>query len=463
MKLSPRIQVLGVVLLAAFSTNLTLTILTIAIAPIAADFDASVAAVSWVTVLPIVVTALFTPAAGRAADRFGRRRLWLFGMTLCCVGIAASGLAPSLLWLIVARGVTGVGTAAVMPSGLAIALSAWPKEEHSKPVGWWTSTIALSPTLGVLVGGAVVEYWGWRLLFAAQIPLALLALFLAARVFPADEPAEAPVPFDIQGSVSASIAVFGLLLALHAGPKWGAADPRTWACAVAIVLGSLWFAWASKRAVAPIVPRGMFSSRITRRAIAVRCVLQAVYMGSFIILPVWMMRVSDWRPAAVAVALAPRPLAMGIMGPFAGALSARRGPRVPALLGGLSIALAVTILASLDADTAYPILLMALIFQGAGLALVSTGTTAAVTAVSSLEDLGATSGVVGVTTSLANALGMAGLLGVVASAGGEASASAYRWAFGIAAVCALCAALVPVRASRAALAGATPEHDEPGP
>ena len=109
------------VLLAAFSTNLTLTILTIALAPIALDLDVSIGDVAWVTLAPMVVSAVVTPAAGRLADRTGRKRVWLLGLVIATLGMLASGLAPTLPWLITARVVTGVGTALVLPSGLAIA------------------------------------------------------------------------------------------------------------------------------------------------------------------------------------------------------------------------------------------------------------------------------------------------------------------------------------------------------
>lgn len=434
------------VLLAAFSTNLTLTILTIALAPIALDLHVSIGDVAWVTLAPMVVSAVVTPAAGRLADRAGRKKTWLLGIVVATLGMLASGLAPTLPWLIVARVVTGAGTALVLPSGLAIAASAWSPEEQSVPLGYWTSTMAFSPTLGILLGGVAIEYASWRVLFFAQLPIALVATVLALSVLPADVPSEeSPRPFDGLGALVGAAAALAALLWMVRAPHWGFLSAASLAVlALALVLVPLFWR-IEQRAEEPVLPPRLFERQVTRRALLSRSMVQAVYMGSFLIMPVLLTRVGGWSPGVVAAALLPRPIAMGIVGPLAGVLIRRTGVSGPTQVGALLVGLACAYYAWFDPDMSYWPLALALVAQGGGLALVSTATAAAVTSDSDARDLGASSASLGLTTALANAGGMALLLGALEALGGDLVPSAYSGSFALAAALALGMALLPIR------------------
>jgi EmrB/QacA subfamily drug resistance transporter len=444
-----RRAVLAVVLLAAFSTNLTLTILTIALAPIALDLGVSIGDVAWVTLAPMVVSAVVTPAAGRIADRWGRKKTWFLGVGVATFGMLASGLAPSLPWLIAARVVTGTGTALVMPSGLAIASSAWSREEQSVPLGYWTSTMAFSPTLGIVLGGFAIEYATWRVLFFAQLPIALVALVMAVSVLPTDVPStEDARAFDYQGAAVGALGVLAALLWMVRAPQWGFLSLEALLALGVAVVTLAWFWRIEKRAEEPVLPPPIFERQLTRRALLSRSVVQAVYMGSFLITPVLLTRIAGWSPGVVAAALLPRPIAMGIVGPLAGLLIRRSGVSLPTQVGAGLVAAGCAYHAWFTPEMPYLWLALALVAQGAGLALASTATAAAVTSDSAARDLGASSAALGLTTALANAGGMALLLGALEALGGDAVPAAYGGAFALAAGLALAVALLPVRAER---------------
>lgn len=439
--------VLFVVLLAAFTTNLTLTILTIALVPIAEDFGASVSDAAWITLAPIVITAILTPAAGRAADRFGRKRVWMSGFVVSIVGIVASGVAPSLGALVTARILTGAGVAAVTPAGLALATAAWPPATRGIPIGWWTSTVALSPALGVIVGGFVVDYLSWRWLFFLQLPLALFALVLAARVLREDEPTST-APFDVLGATLGAALVLSLLFGVNRLPAWGWTSPAVLGCLVVFLVSLPLFVRAARDAQEPVVPLEVLADPTMRRALSARALASAVYMGSFMILPVLLMEVGGWAPATVALALAPRPAAMALVGPFVGRLSTRVDPGRLAVVGGGLLTVAIAGLALYEPSSSYGWLLAALVLKGAALACTHTGTATLVTARAPRAELGTVSGILAMTTSVANALGMALLLSLLGAFGGETDASAYRWAFGLGAVGAGLATLSAARLSQ---------------
>jgi EmrB/QacA subfamily drug resistance transporter len=427
-----RRAVVAAVSLAAFATNLTLTILTIAVKPIAEAFDATASDAAWITIGPMVVTAVLTPAASRAADSYGRKRVWLIGFALAIAGIALSGWAWSLPVLIIARLLTGVGTSAVFPSGLAIAVSVYPPERRGVPVGLWTSVMAFSPALGVIVGGLAIDLLSWRWLFHAQLPLALVAFAIAVVVFDEQRDPE-PARFDVGGAALVASIVLTLLLVLNRGPTWGWLSWPTVGCLGAAVAAWPVFLAVERRAAQPVLPLELFRDRAIRWAILSRSMLNGVYMGAFLILPLYLLGIAGWSPGVVALSLVPRPLAMGITGPLAGRLVRPSNAGVFAMLGSLLIVLPLAFFAFLQPDTPYPIMAVALVMQGTGLGLAQTSTGSIVAWRTRPEQLATASGVLSITSTLANSVGMALLLSLVVLGGGEQAAPAYRLAFGTAA------------------------------
>jgi EmrB/QacA subfamily drug resistance transporter len=434
-------MVLVAVVLGTFTVNLTVTILTIAIGPIAEDLGSTISIAAWLTVGPMVVAALLTPAAGRAADRHGRKRLFMGGFFVATLGILLSGLAPTMPTLIAARLLSGVGTAAVMPSGLALVTSAYPDHERSIPLGWWTSVAALAPTVGIIVGGFVVESIGWRWLFFAQLPFAFAALLMAGLVLD-ESRTESRARFDVQGATLIAVSVFSLLVAVNRGADWGFGSAPTLGL---ITLGTVSLVLAVRvelRVPEPVIPPHLFQRRDTGAALFNRAMLSGVYMGAFIILPLWMMEVRGMGPAMVALALVPRPLAMSLTGPFTARLGLRWSERALVQVGSVAICGSCGFMALMNPDIPYPLLAVALVVMGGGLAFTQTATAQVVTRGVTREELGTASGVLAITSTLSYSIGMAGLLAVVEVAGGTASPFAHRVAFGLA--CALSLVTIPV-------------------
>jgi MFS family permease len=423
-------RTLATVLLGAFAANVTLTILTIALHPIARAFHADVGDAAWITLAPIVVSALVAPTAGQAADSLGRKRMWTLGLTLELVGIGLSAAAWSLPVLIGARIVSGIGSALALPAGAALVLSHYEPARRSIPLGWWTSTMALSPAAGVLIGGLVVEHLSWRWLFLGQIPMIAVAIVLGLALFREQRVAKT-APFDSAGAALGGVVIFGLLIAVNRGTVWGWTSPAILACVTLAAVAVPLFCAVERRAPRPVLPIALLRDPIVRWSVLNRALLSSAYMGSFIVLPVWLIELRDYSPAIVALALAPRPIAMGLAGPVAGILSERANPIALVMVGSIAVTLPIVYLAAMPVAAPYAILFVALVIKGTGLALAGTATGALVAARTHVDELGTVSGFLGIVGSIANSLGMALMISLVAMAGGEHTASAYRWSFGV--------------------------------
>jgi DHA2 family methylenomycin A resistance protein-like MFS transporter len=419
--------VLWVCLLGIFVSNITLTIVTVALPTIASELSADPSLTNWVTFGPMLVVALFTTPAGRAADNYGRKRIWLWGFGLSLLGMLGSALAPTLGLLICARLVTGLGTALLVPAALAISTALYPPRERAIPVGYWTSTVAISPLVGVIAGGWLLEHMSYRWLFAWQVALGLPPFLAAWLVFP-EQRYPSRGRFDWEGSAAiASASVAAMVGATWLG-RYGL-DAHVLGAAIAFVLASLWAISAENRAENPVVPPALLRDRAISMSVVARFTLNFSYMGGFMTLPYLLQELWRYSPGQVSLMMVFRPLAMGVAGPIAGRLVLRHGADRLLVWGAWAILLATAGFVGLDGTPNVVLLIAGLTVAGAGLGLSSPGSVAVVTQRVGAELLGTVSGLMTLTATLGNALGMAALFAVVETAGGVRDPTAYRLSF----------------------------------
>lgn len=411
-----------------FVSNVTLTVLTVALPYIARDLHADRTLTNWVSLGPMLVVALLTPATGRAADTYGRKRLWVWGFALSLVGMAASALAPSLYPLLLARVVTAIGTAMLVPAALAITTDLYPPEERATPIGYWTSTVAISPLAGVLLGGALLDVLSWRWLFVAQVALGLPALVAAHFGFE-EKKFPATGRFDWEGSLAIGVSALALMLAATWVGSAGLTHPRVLAALAVSAACGAWAVRIERRAEQPVLPPELMRDPIVSLSLSARTALNFSYMGAFMTLPYLLKELWQLSAFAISALLIWRPLAMGLAGPFAGTLAPRFGSARLVVWGGYAILLSSLASVWLDAEPNRPLLVACLAGAGVGLGLCAPGSVAVVTERVGSELLGTVSSMTTLSVTLSNALGMAVMFAVVEGTGGVQSAEAYRASF----------------------------------
>src|SRR5689334_5387047 len=178
-------SVLGIASLAAFMVFLDTQVLFIAFDDIAANFpEVSFATMSWtLSAYTIALAAALVPA-GRLADRFGRRRTFLFGLVAFTLASALCAAATSPFLLVGFRVIQALGAAALIPASLAIVLTVFPKEKVPAAVAIWGAIAALAAAVGPTLGGLMVDAWGWRSVFLMNLPVGVIAYLLARRAMP---------------------------------------------------------------------------------------------------------------------------------------------------------------------------------------------------------------------------------------------------------------------------------------
>jgi MFS family permease len=411
-----------------FVSNVTLTVVTVALPTIAHDLHADPSITNWVTLGPMLVVALFTTPSGRAADTYGRKRIWLLGFGLALLGMLGSALAPDLPLLLLARVFTGLGNALLVPAALAICTALYPPEQRAIPVGYWTSTVALAPLLGVVAGGYLLEAMSWRWLFGAQVVLGLVPFVMAWLRF-TEQRFPSGGAFDWEGSIAIALASLAAMLASTWLGSHGLWNLHVGGAALACLLSSAWAVSAEKRAASPVLPPAFLADRAIALSILSRLTLNFTYMGAFMTLPYLLQELWHYTPGRVSLLMLFRPLAMGLAGPLAGRLVLRFGAARLVVWGAWAIFVASAAFLGLDERPRDMLLAFGLTVAGLGLGLGSPGSVAVVTARVGPELLGTASGIMTLTATLGNALGMAALFAVVQAAGGVRDPSAYRLSF----------------------------------
>src|SRR4051794_6888056 len=332
-------RVLAVVSVAVFMASLDLFVVNIAFPDIQKDFTgASLAGLSWVlNAYTIVFAALLVPF-GRAADRIGRRRVFIGGLLLFVAASAAAAAAPSVDTLVAARAIQAVGAAALMPTSLALLLAEIPLERRATAIGIWAATGGIAAAAGPPLGGLLVEA-SWRWVFLINVPIGLAAAWFASRVLrESRDPAHARRA-DMLGVALLTASVAGLALGLVKAPDWGWADPRTLTTLVGSALGLLAFVVRSARHDAPVVELPMLRVRSFSMAVTSAFLFSAAFGAMLLGGVLFLTQVWDYSVLSAGIAFAPGPFTAAVFALPAGRLGPRIGPHILATVGCLVFAL----------------------------------------------------------------------------------------------------------------------------
>ena len=276
----------------------------VALEAIARDLDASFTDLQWVLSGYSLVLAVFQLTAGSLADLFGRRRLFVIGVCLFTAASALCALAPSANLLIAARALQGLGAAIMFPSSLALLAQEFEGPARSRAIGVWGAVIGLAFAAGPLVGGLLVDGFGWQAIFALGVVLGLPTIALAlTKIGESRDPD--PSPVDWPGVASLSLGLFLIVFAVLRGNALG----WTSAPVVGLVLvggASLaMFVRVEMRAADPMLDLRLFRNRTFLGATVIVATLAAGSFGCFVYLSLFLLDVGGGSPVEVGLWLAP--------------------------------------------------------------------------------------------------------------------------------------------------------------
>lgn len=335
------------------------------------QLHAGVDGLQWIVEGYSLVYAALLLTGGTLGDRYGRKRIFLTGLALFTAGSAAAGLSWSTGPLIAARMLQGLGAALLTPGSLSVLRHVFTDErERARAVGLWSGVSALGLAVGPVVGGPIVEAFGWSGVFWINVPVGAAGLLLAARALP--EFAGRARRLDLAGQALSALGLGALVYALVEGPTHGWTERGVPACAAAAALLLPLFALVELRTADPMLDLRFFRDpALTAAALSGFMVSFGIFGTSFF-LPLLMQDVMGWAPSDAGLAGLPMTAMIVVAAPLSGALTARRGPRPPLVTG---LALCAASLAGLSAygeQARYPQYLWVLLAMGLGMGMTFT-------------------------------------------------------------------------------------------
>ncbi|MET0324356.1 MAG: MFS transporter [Ilumatobacteraceae bacterium] len=330
------ITILGAVLV--FSSSMTLV--SASLPTMADDLDSTESVLSWAVTGLFLMMAIGTPILGRLGDVHGHRKVFLAGAVTLGVGTVLCGLAPTALAFVGSRMVVGLGIAATMPNAMALIMEAYPLEQRARAMGWFQMAMTGAPVIGLIVGGPLIEAFGWRAVFAVLAPISFVGVIAAWRVIRPSSRTEG-IPLDWAGAASLAVATLGLLLGLQRGGAAGFADPLALGLVAIAVAGGVVFVRVERRASRPMLRLDYLRRPNFTGPLIAQPLGQFAYMGSFLIAPILLDDLFGFSVSAVALVLLFRPLAFSISSPIGGRLAGAAGERTMMVLGSVLMAVAM--------------------------------------------------------------------------------------------------------------------------
>jgi EmrB/QacA subfamily drug resistance transporter len=409
---------LGAMCFALFMIMLDNTVVNVALPSIQRDLHATLSALEWTVNAYTLTFAVLLVTGGRLGDIFGRRRMFLFGVAVFGLSSAAIGFAPSDTALVAFRAVQGVGAAFMMPATLSIITQAFPPHQRGTAIGTWAGVSALALAIGPVLGGLLTQQVSWRAIFFINPPIALIAV--AVTLFAARESRDETVSrkVDFPGIATITVSLTALVLALVEGNAWHWASARVISLLAVAVVGLVAFTVTELRSPAPMVDFGFFRSRTFLGANLVGFIVSFAMLAQFFFLALYMQNILHYSPLQTGVRFLPSTVVIIIMGPLAGRLTDRVGPRIPMTLGLFTVASALFIQSQLTVHTGYGLLLPGFILMGLGMGLtMSPMSTAAMNAVNRTK-AGVASGVLAMSRMVGGTFGVA-IMGALVTAIGK--------------------------------------------
>ncbi|MEU1477766.1 MFS transporter [Streptomyces sp. NPDC005760] len=367
-RLGGAVWALVITSVAGFMAALDNLVVTTALPSIREDLGGALHDLEWTVSAYTLTFAVLLMTGAALGDRFGRRRLFLTGLTIFTGASAAAALAPGIDSLIAARAVQGIGAAIMMPLTLTLLTAAVPAARRGMAYGIWGAVNGLAVASGPLIGGTLTEHISWQWIFWLNVPLGL-ALLPLARLRLAESHGTG-ARLDIPGTLLASGGLFGIVYGLVRGPSDGWTDPLV---LLALFTGAALlaaFVLYSTRAKNPMLPMRLFRSRAFSGINAASLLMFLGMFGSIFLLSQYMQGVLGYSPTEAGLRMLPWTGMPMLVAPIAGILSDRVGGRPVVATGLFFQAAGLAYMASVvTVDASYASQLPGLILSGIGMAL----------------------------------------------------------------------------------------------
>lgn len=444
---------LGLLVSSQFVVMLDTSIVNVALPSIQADLGLSPVTLTWVVNAYILACGGLLLMSGRAADLFGRRRMFISGSALFTIGTLMAATAPDAWLLIGGRVIQGAGAAALSPAAMSLLLLSYPGTKRARALSIWGAASALGGATGVMTGGILCGTFSWSSVFLVTVPVSVTAVSLAGRVLPEGDRGPRR-RFDWHGAATITAAVIALVHGALGIADHGWTSPTALAAFTASAALLAVFVNIERRTADPLLPLELFQSRTMSTSVTAAILGGAARGSTFVLIALYLQQALGMAPRQAGLSMVPTSLtgfafSLAMLPRVIRAL----GPRRTLITGMTVLAAGLLWLGHAPASSGYAVaVLPGLLFVAVGVALSFTPTTMVIAAAAPASHAGLASGLAGSATQVGVALGTATFtaIGIAASGhtGHSLTTGGFTAAFTAAALVALATAALGATIAR---------------
>jgi EmrB/QacA subfamily drug resistance transporter len=401
--------ILLTVIIGTFLGRLDQTIVSLATPKIIENFNITVSAAGWISTAYILANAIFVPIWGKLGDTIGRKKVYILGFAIFIIGSVLAGLSWNLNSMIIFRVIQAIASSADYPTAMAI-LTVTFKEgrERNQALGIWSSAFAASSVFGPLIGGPLIDNFGWRSIFLVNLPIGLIGLLMASRFIKESVSAKKNMHFDWWGAIALGISLSSLVLVLDKGFEWGWLSVSSLICYLIMTLSAILFIRIEKNSPEPIVDLKFFKNSTFVNTLANNFIVFMGLIGSVFLLPIFAQTFLGYNATQTGYLFMPMAFAMLLAAPIGASLtSSKIKPGQVIAASTLVAGIGIFMFSFLDPRSNALDIIIPMVIMAFGLGFGMSQRTSIIASVVPQNEIGVASSILALARNIAGAFGIA--------------------------------------------------------
>ena len=328
-----------IVMIGMIMSTLDSSIVNVSIPSIMADFGSNVTDIEWVVTAYMLAFAVLMPLTAWLRDRIGHKLLYTFSLILFTVGSLLCGLAWNLPSLIAARVIQALGGGAMTPTGMAMIAEVFEPKERGKAMGLFGLGVIIGPAFGPNLGGFLTVAYGWRSIFLVNLPVGLIAIFIAFEMLISDRPHESDKrKFDVWGFIFLSLFLVSFLLGISKGESEGWSSRYVMICTALSILGLSSFLVTESMVKDRIMDLSLFKYPVFSISMLITAIRSVALFGGVFLLPLFLQQLKGLSALQSGLILLPGTLMIAFCMPILGWVGDKASPRFLTIIGLILLA-----------------------------------------------------------------------------------------------------------------------------
>ena len=401
-------MVLLTVIIGTFLGRLDQTIVNLALPKIIDDFSITVTAAGWIATAYILANAIFVPIWGKLGDTIGRKKVYILGFSIFIFGSMLAGLAWNLSSMIFFRIIQAIAGSADYPTAMAIiAVTFKEGRERAQALGIWSSAFAAASVFGPLLGGPLIDNFGWRSIFLINIPIGLVGILMAMRYVSESVSGDKNVKFDWWGAITLGISLSTLVLVLDQGLGWGWFSATSLFCYFLTAVFAGIFAKIEMNHPEPLVDFKFFRNSTFVNTLINNFLVFMAMIGGIFLLPLFAQTFLGFTATDSGYLFIPMAFCMVVASPLGGMLVGKIQPRYVIATSTLVAAIGIYLFTGLDPRSTALDIIIPLCIMAFGMGFGMSQRTSIIASIVPQNEIGVASSVLALARNIAGAFGIA--------------------------------------------------------